>query len=138
MKNNAQSGKLKKYIYSGIGLASHSREIVQNLMNDMVRQNKLNETEGKKIVANAVKNMQGHLPDIEGKYHQAVMKVVKLANAEIQMLQKGISRLENTAEPKLKGVAKKVAAKKTSARLISRKGAAVKRAVRKAAKKASK
>jgi polyhydroxyalkanoate synthesis regulator phasin len=109
------NGKVKKYIYSGIGLASHSKEIVRDVMNDFMKQNKVSEADGQKIVANAMKNMQSHLPDVESKYNQAVMKVIQLANAEIQMLQKTMAKLEQRAKPAAGKIAKKIVAKKSSA-----------------------
>lgn len=47
-KSNNTIENLKKYFYSGVGLASHTGEIVQKSVNEFVKQGRVSEDDGKK------------------------------------------------------------------------------------------
>src|SRR5580698_9714761 len=104
MKKEMVSERMKKYIYRGIGLASHSKEIIHNLIGEVAKQGRLSEADGGKIVNTAVKNMQKHLPDIEGKYRNALMKVLNLAASEMAVIQNKIALAEKKADSGVKAV----------------------------------
>jgi polyhydroxyalkanoate synthesis regulator phasin len=72
MANNNVQETLKKYFYSGVGLAAHTAEVVQKSVNELVKKGKVSETDGKKIVADAIKKVEARRPEIEAKYNEAV------------------------------------------------------------------
>lgn len=123
--NNFQEN-LKKYFYSGVGLAAHTAEVVQKSVNELVKKGKVSEADGKRIVGEAIKKVEARRPEIEAKYNEAVSKFVKLSTAEIGKLQKQVEKLEGqlkrgakpaakaAAKPAAKAVAKKKVAKKKS------------------------
>ena len=129
MQTSIITGNLKKYFYSGVGLASHTGEIVQHSVNEFVKQGRVSEADGKKIVTSAIKKIEDRMPAFEARYNEAVSKALKFAHAEIAMLQKKIDALEKkggskTVKRELKTVAKKVVRKvatKTKARKVAAK-----------------
>ena len=123
--NNIQE-TLKKYFYSGVGLAAHSAEIVQKSVNELVKKGKVSEADGKKIVGEAIKKVEARRPEIEAKYNEAVHKFVKLTTSEVSKLQKTIEKLEKqlsvrkTSTPAPKAAAKHVAKKKPAKKKVSK------------------
>lgn len=120
--NNLQEN-LKKYFYSGVGLAAHTADVVQKSVNELVKKGKVSEADGKKIVGEAIRKVESRRPEIEAKYNEAVHKFVKLTSSEVSKLQKRIEKLEgqlkvkgtaakSVAKPAAKPVAKKKAKKK--------------------------
>lgn len=128
--NNVQD-TLKKYFYSGVGLAAHTAEVVQKSVNELVKKGKVSEADGRKLVSEAIKKAEAQRPQIEAKYNEAVHKFVKLTNTEIDRLQKKISKLEGQLTTKKGGATAKPAAK-------AAKPVAKKKAKKKVAKKAAK
>ena len=127
--NNLQEN-LKKYFYSGVGLAAHTAEVVQKSVNELVKKGKVSEADGKKIVGEAIKKVEARRPEIEAKYNEAVHKFVKLTTSEVGKLQKRIEKLEHqltvkngvakpAAKAAPKAAAKKVAKKKPSHKKVS-------------------
>ena len=108
--NNIQEN-LKKYFYSGVGLAAHTAEVVQKSVNELVKKGKVSEADGKKIVGEAIKKVEARRPEIEAKYNEAVHKFVKLTTSEVSKLQKRIEKLEGQLTVKKAGAASKPAAK---------------------------
>ena len=132
--NNIQEN-LKKYFYSGVGLAAHTAEVVQKSVNELVKKGKVSEADGKKIVGEAIKKVEARRPEIEAKYNEAVHKFVKLTTSEVGKLQKRIEKLEGqltvkkggvAAKPAAKAAAPKAAAKKTAKKKSSHKKVAAK------------
>lgn len=121
--NNFQEN-LKKYFYSGVGLAAHTADVVQKSVNDLVKKGKVSEADGKKLVTEAVKKVEARRPEIEAKYNEAVHKFVKFSASEVSKLQKRIEKLEGQLKVKgapatkvsAKPVAKKKAKKKTKSK----------------------
>ena len=132
MANNNVKETLKKYFYSGVGLAAHTAEVVQKSVNELVKKGKVSETDGKKIVADAIKKVEARRPEIEAKYNEAVHKFVKLSAAEVGKLQKRVEQLEKQLTVKKAGVAKP-AAKPAAKPVAKKKVAAKKKVVKKAA-----
>jgi len=128
--NNIQEN-LKKYFYSGVGLAAHTAEVVQKSVNELVKKGKVSEADGKKIVGEAIKKVEARRPEIEAKYNEAVHKFVKLTTSEVSKLQKRIEKLEGqltvrkgaaakpAAKPAPKAAAKKTAKKKSSSKKVA-------------------
>ncbi len=118
--NNIQEN-LKKYFYSGVGLAAHTAEVVQKGVNELVKKGKVSEADGKKLVAEAVKKVEARRPEIEAKYNEAVHKFVKLSSAEVGKLQKRIEQLEKQLTVKKGGAAAPKAATKPVAKKKAKK-----------------
>ncbi len=118
--NNLQEN-LKKYFYSGVGLAAHTAEVVQKGVNELVKKGKVSEADGKKLVGDAIKKVEARRPEIEAKYNEAVHKFVKLGASEVSKLQKRIEKLESQLKVKgataPKAAAKPVAKKKAKKRV---------------------
>lgn len=124
--NNLQEN-LKKYFYSGVGLAATTAEVVQKSVNELVRKGKVSETDGKKIISEAVKKVESQRPALEAKYNEAVHKFVKLSSSEVGKLQKRIEQLEKQLTIKKQGAtapkaaAKPVAKKKAKKKVVAKK-----------------
>ena len=128
--NNIQEN-LKKYFYSGVGLAAHTAEVVQKSVNELVKKGKVSEADGKKIVGDAIRKVEARRPEIEAKYNEAVHKFVKLTTSEVGKLQKRIEKLEGQLTSK-KGGSSKPAAKaapKAAAKKVAKKKSASKKVV---------
>ena len=130
--NNIQEN-LKKYFYSGVGLAAHTADVVQKGVTELVKKGKVSEADGKKLVSDTIKKVEARRPEIEAKYNEAVHKFVKLGAAEVSKLQKRIEKLEG--QLKVKGATAPKAAAKPAAkpapkkRIRNRSNAAAKPAV---------
>ncbi len=129
--NNLQEN-LKKYFYSGVGLAAHTAEVVQKSVNELVKKGKVSEADGKKLVGDAIKKVEARRPEIEAKYNEAVHKFVKLSASEVSKLQKRIEKLEGqlkvkgASAPKPKAAAKPAAKATPKKRIRNRSKAAAK------------
>lgn len=105
---------LKKYFYTGVGLAAHSTEAMQKSVNELISQGKMNEEDGRKIVANALRKIEERRPQIEAQYNKAVHEFVRVSTAEIGKLQTKIRQMEKQLKVK-KTPATKTKAKKAKA-----------------------
>jgi|ERR1043165_2635436 polyhydroxyalkanoate synthesis regulator phasin len=117
--NNLQEN-LKKYFYSGVGLAAHTAEVVQKGVNELVKKGKVSEADGKKLVGEAIKKVEARRPEIEAKYNEAVHKFVKLTTSEVSKLQKRIEKLEGQLKVK-SAVAPKAAARPVAKKKVVKK-----------------
>ncbi len=116
--NNLQEN-LKKYFYSGVGLAAHTADVVQKSVNELVKKGKVSEADGKKLVGETIKKVEARRPEIEAKYNEAVHKFVKFSSSEVSKLQKRIEKLEG--QLKVKGTAAPRAAAKPVAKKPAKK-----------------
>ncbi|MES2619717.1 MAG: hypothetical protein V4615_02615 [Bacteroidota bacterium] len=121
--NNLQEN-LKKYFYSGVGLAAHTADVVQKSVNELVKKGKVSEADGKKLVGEAIKKVEARRPEIEAKYNEAVHKFVKFSSSEVSKLQKRIEKLEGQLKvkgsPAPRAAAKPVAKKPAKKRVRNR------------------
>jgi len=89
----------KKFVYTGVGLVSLTKDKVQKLVDEMVDENKISATEGKKLVEDFLKNTEEKRTEIEGQLKNGVEKVVKKFNfatqKEVENLEKRIKDLES-------------------------------------------
>ena len=108
MQATSITENLKKYFYSGVGLASHTGAIVQKTMNDFVKEGRVSEADGKKIVDNAIKKIEAKMPEFQAKYHKALNKAAKFVDTEMGMLKKAITDLEKKGGTKTSTTKKKV------------------------------
>jgi len=122
MATNNFQDNLKKYFYSGVGLAAQTAEVVQKSVNELVKKGKVSEAEGKKLVGEAIKKAEARRPEIEAKYNEAVHKFVKLTTSEVSKLQKRIEKLEGQLKVK-SGTAPKAAAKPVVKKKVAKKKA---------------
>lgn len=99
-KNNGIQENLKKYFYSGVGLAAHTAEVFQKSVDELVKKGKMNEADGKRIVRDTMKKVNARRPEIEAKYHATVHKLVTTTTAEMGKLQKRIQQLEGQLSKK--------------------------------------
>jgi polyhydroxyalkanoate synthesis regulator phasin len=132
--NNIQEN-LKKYFYSGVGLAAHTAEVVQKSVNELVKKGKVSEADGKKIVGEAIKKVEARRPEIEARYNEAVHKFVKLTSTEVSRLQKRIEKLEGqlTTTRKSAAAPKAASTSKPAAKHVAKKKPASKKATSKPA-----
>jgi polyhydroxyalkanoate synthesis regulator phasin len=114
MKTNNTQENLKKYLYTGIGHISHAGNIVRKSAKELALPAKVTEADGKKIVDNAIW-------EIEKKYNEAVHKLASFTSAEVAMLQNSFGKMEKQVviknkkvEAPVKHMVKKSAPKRSS------------------------
>src|SRR5579863_5000282 len=127
--NNIQEN-LKKYFYSGVGLAAHTADVVQKSVNELVKKGKVSEADGKKIVGEAIKKVEARKPELEAKYNEAVHKFVKVTSSEVSKLQKRIEKLEHQLTVKRTASTAPKAAARPVSKNIAKKKSAKRRVVR--------
>ena len=100
MKTNSTQENLKRYFYSGIGHISHTGDVIQKSAKELARQGRATETDGRKIVDNAIVEM-------ERRYNEAVHSLVDFTRSEVTALQKSLGMLEKRmmVKPKRAGSA---------------------------------
>jgi len=121
MATNHIQENLKKYFYSGVGLAAHTADVVQKSVHELIKKGKLNKIDGKKIVADAIKKIEARRPEIEARYNDAVHKFVKTTATEMTKLQKRIVQLEDQLKVKTNTHAGKPAKTATKKKTIVKK-----------------
>ncbi|MCK5536105.1 MAG: phasin family protein [Bacteroidales bacterium] len=88
----------KKFVYTGVGLVSLTKDKVQKLADELVDDNKLSVTEGKKLVEDFLKNTDNKRIELENQLKDSVEKVVKKFNfashKEVNDLETRIKELE--------------------------------------------
>ena len=119
---------IKKFVYTGVGIASLTAEKLQKSIDKLVDEEKISEKEGKKIVDEFFEKTESKKKDLEttiGKISEEVIKKFDFSKAkEILDLNKRVKALENK-------VSKMSRANATATR-VTRKPATPKRAVKKA------
>jgi polyhydroxyalkanoate synthesis regulator phasin len=84
---NHSDSSLKKYFYSGIGFMAHSKDIVQKSVGEVVKQGRMSETEGKRIVDETFERWGNS-------YNDAIHSLGTWANGEILRLNARIVKME--------------------------------------------
>jgi hypothetical protein len=87
MKKRTIEENLKHYFFSGVSLAAHAGEVIQKSSNELARQNRGIEADGRQVVEHAMQN-------IETGYNNAVHNVRTFVNGRISRFQKGIEKFE--------------------------------------------
>jgi len=67
----------KKFLYAGVGIVSITAEKLQNIVNDLVKDEKLSIEEGKKIVSDFEKNIDGKREEFESQLKNMTEKTIK-------------------------------------------------------------
>jgi len=105
---------LKKVLYTGVGIAALTAEKLQQVVDGLVKEDKLTQEEGKKIVTDFFKNTQTKKDEFETQLKSVAEKVVsnfKFASSkDVEALKKRVNALES----KVNGTKAKKAAPKTA------------------------
>ncbi|GAA4384279.1 hypothetical protein [Hymenobacter koreensis] len=84
----------KKFIYAGVGFVSRTNDRVQDTINQLVKENKLSQSEGEKIMAELMKNTDTKRKEFEtqlGSIAKRVMKGMGVASdADVAELKKAV------------------------------------------------
>ena len=122
---------IKKFVYTGVGLASLTAEKLQKSIDKLVDEDKISEKEGRKIVNEFFKKTESKKKLFEtqiGKITEEVISKFDFSKAkEILDLNKRVKALENKIS--------KMSQASAQATRVSRKPATPKRAIKKATRK---
>ncbi len=95
---------MKKTMLTGIGLALKTKDEVENLAEDLIKQGELSETEGKKFLKELRKKYEDSQKKLEKRVEQTVKEVMKKANMvtsdELNALKKEIRDLKKAISEK--------------------------------------
>ena len=94
----------KKLFYTGVGLVSLTSEKVQETVDELVKQRKISQEEGKKIVDDFIKETEAKKEDFEDKLKKVVEEVVDkfefLTGKDLDELRNRIDTLESKVTKK--------------------------------------
>jgi polyhydroxyalkanoate synthesis regulator phasin len=97
---------VKKFVYTGVGFISLSAERFKTSIEDLVKDNKLSESEGKKIISDFFKDSEGTKKDYAETTKDLVKKVTEklkfVRTEELQKLTKRLSELEKAVADKIR------------------------------------
>ncbi len=74
----------KKFVYTGVGLVALTKDRLQKTIDEMVKEDKISEKEGKKMLTDFFKNTESKKNELEGQLKKVVDKAVskfKFANS---------------------------------------------------------
>jgi len=74
----------KKFVYTGVGLVSLTKDRLQKTIDEMVKEDKISENEGEKLVTDFFKNTESKKKELEDQLRKVVDKAVakfKFANS---------------------------------------------------------
>jgi len=95
---------IKKVLYTGVGLVATATEKVQQTVNDLVDNDKINQEEGKKIVNEFSQSTEEKKGELESRFTELMENVVGrldlIRRSEIEELTKRVEALEKQAEKK--------------------------------------
>ena len=90
---------IKKFLYAGVGIVSLTAEKLQNVVDELVKDEKLSIEEGKKIVTDFEKNVEGKKEEFETQLKKITEKTVKsfrfASRDEVDALKARIENLES-------------------------------------------
>ena len=69
-------GLFKKFVYTGVGLVSLTKDRLQETINDLIKEDKISAKEGKKIVDDFFKNTESKKKELEENLKKVVDKAV--------------------------------------------------------------
>ena len=89
---------LKKFLYAGVGIVALTAEKLQNVIDELVKEEKLSIEEGKKIVDDFMKNTEGKKDEFEAQLKKVTEKTIKsfrfASKDEVESLKAKIELLE--------------------------------------------
>ena len=77
-------GLFKKFVYTGVGLVALTKDRLQKTIDEMVKEDKISEQEGEKMVTDFFKNTESKKQELEDQLKTAVDKAIskfKFANS---------------------------------------------------------
>ena len=93
-------GLFKKIVYTGVGLVSLTKDKLESTINNLIKDEKLSEKEGKKIVDEFLKNTETKKSELETQLKDAIDKTVSKFNfakkTDLESLIKRVSKLEKS------------------------------------------
>jgi polyhydroxyalkanoate synthesis regulator phasin len=98
---------LRKVVLTGIGLATLTKEKIEEVVKDVVEKGKLSEKEGKEFVDELLKKSEGAKEKVEGQIEKALQATLRKMNLvtrdEFSKLEKQIKQLKKAVkESKMK------------------------------------
>ncbi len=69
-------GLFKKFVYTGVGLVALTKDRLQKTIDEMVKEDKISENEGKKMVTDFFKNTESKKNELEDQLKKVVDKAV--------------------------------------------------------------
>ena len=95
---------IKKTMLTGIGLALKTKDEVENLAEELIKQGKLSETEGKKFLEEIKDKYEDSQKKLEKRVEKTVTELLKKANLvtsdELNALKKEIRELKKAVSEK--------------------------------------
>lgn len=95
---------IKKVLYTGVGLVATATEKVQQTVNDLVDNDKINQEEGKKIVNEFVESTEEKKGELESRFTELMENVIGrldlVKKSDIQELIEKVEALEKQAAKK--------------------------------------
>lgn len=93
---------LKRFLYTGVGLAALTAEKLQESVDELVNKNKLSETEGKKILDDFFNSTEARREEFESKLKESAEQVLDRISlptkVEVEELQQRVEQLEAEVE----------------------------------------
>jgi polyhydroxyalkanoate synthesis regulator phasin len=112
---------LKKILYTGVGIAALTAEKLQQVVDGLIKENKLTKEEGKKIVDDLFENAKTKKDELETQLKSVVEKTVSnfdfATKKEVEALKKRV----NVLESKVNGTKAKKPAPKTAKKPVATK-----------------
>lgn len=92
-------GLFKKFVYTGVGLVSMTKDKLQKAIDDMVKEEKISTKEGERIVKDFLENTGEKKKELEESLKKAVDKAIEKLNfaksKDLEELRKRVEELEN-------------------------------------------
>lgn len=130
----------KKFINAGVGFASLTSDRVQGAIDSLVKESKLSEQEGKKIMDDLKKNSETKRKELEKQFSGIASKLMKsvgvASNSDVEDLKRSVKGSSKSSSASA-SASKNGAAKSSSAKPASSATAKVAGATKKAADKVS-
>jgi len=96
-------GLFKKFVYTGVGLVSLTKDRLQNTIDEMIKDEKISEKEGEKLVSDFFENTESKKNELEDQLKGVVTKAVsKFQFASSSKLEELTNRIK-VLEQLLKG-----------------------------------
>ena len=95
---------LKKTMFLGLGLASLTKEKIEELAKDLIKKGELSEKEGKDFVSEVTKKSKDAAKEIKSQIEKGVSETMKKMNlasrSELLDLEKRLQKLEESTKKK--------------------------------------
>jgi len=93
---------IKKVVLTGIGLATLTKEKIEEVVKEVVEKGKLSEKEGKEFIEELLKKSEGARKKVEGQIEKAVQATLKKMNLvtrdEFLKLEKQLNQLKKAVK----------------------------------------